>query len=232
MNWLSWLLRGLMAAGGVVLIWQDLPVARSAWQAQRTDSVMKSLRAGLSMSAPDVAAGLASLDRAIELDPSGRRYLIRSELAAGSAETASVNLSTEERIEYLRLARTDLETGLAKAPARGIDWLRLTVVRQLLDGESRNVVATLFMSIETAPMMSYTWPIRLRIILDNWAYLTDEQRERLRAHIVLSWRRTDNRRWFGQMVYSPADELILRFFLRNEPKAQEELTKLILESRK
>jgi hypothetical protein len=41
-----------------------------------------------------------------------------------------------------------------------------------------------------------------------------------------------NRLGLAAEIYTPADELIIRYFLRNEPNAQEELTKWIVASRK
>ncbi len=232
MNWLGWLLRGLMAVGGAVLVWQGWPVAASSLQAQRADAVVTDLRKGRPLSLPQVVAGIEALNRAVAADPVAGRHLQRSELLGGGALTPGLKISQSQQDAWLKLARADLDIGLAAAPVRGIDWLRVATVRQAMDSASREVLPPLFMSIETAPLISFVWPARMRIIFDNWGYYSDEQKERLRSHIVRLWRLGGNREWFGRAVRDPVDELILRFFLRNEPNAQAELGKLITATRK
>lgn len=74
----------------------------------------------------------------------------------------------------------------------------------------------------------------MRAILENWGYFTDEQRLFLRDHVVKTWRgtRPEYRFLFAQAVYVPVDEMILRTFLRDEPGAQQELTKWLRATRK
>ena len=57
--------------------------------------------------------------------------------------------------------------------------------------------------------------------------------------VAQSWAETQSRTPNGNHrlaiaaeIYTPADELIVRYFLRNEPNAQEELTKWIVAYRK
>ncbi|MBI3197683.1 MAG: hypothetical protein HYZ40_09260 [Rhodospirillales bacterium] len=78
------------------------------------------------------------------------------------------------------------------------------------------------MSIDTAPMLRAVWPARLQLILDNWVAFTPAERERLGAYVVMTWRLNPERRWFAEVVRSPVDELLVRYFLRDEPNAQEE----------
>jgi hypothetical protein len=232
-DWLGWFLRGLMAVGGAVVVWQGWPVALSSWHAQRADTVVRELRSGHPLNSSQVTAGIAALDRAVAVDPSAGRYLQRGEFLGGVASASELKISPDERDDLLRRANADFESGLAGAPARGADWLRLAVVRQRLDGgAARDVLPPLFMSIKTAPLITYIWPTRLRIILDNWAYFSEEQRVQLRSYVMMTWRLTDDRRSFGWAVRDPVDELVLRYFLHNEPKAQEELAKWILATRK
>ncbi|MFI5002224.1 MAG: hypothetical protein ACHQK9_20265 [Reyranellales bacterium] len=232
LNWLGWLLRGLMAVGGAVLVWQTWPVARGSWEAQRADAIVMDLRRGHPLDRPRVVAGIAALDRAVAADPVAGRYLQRSELLAGAGLTPTLKMSEDERIELWQRAKADLEIGLAGAPARGIDWLRLAAIREALSGSSREVLAPLFMSIETARLIPSIWPARLRLILDNWAYYSDDQRALLRAYVVLTWRVTENRLWFGSTIREATDELIVRYFLHDEPNAQEDLSKWIRAVRK
>jgi hypothetical protein len=97
------------------------------------------------------------------------------------------------------------------------------------------------MSIETAPLIKQLWRTRLRVILDVWPYLDDQQRSRLADYFVMTWRLARDRPALmsetfrpGLMaeIYAPADELIVRYFLRDEPGAQEELTKWLEAYRK
>ncbi len=193
------------------------------------------------LNAAAVTAGIEVLDRSIVADPVARRYLDRSELLAGAALTKALNLPDGERDALLRRARSDLAIGLANAPVRGISWLRLAVVREKLNGPSRGVLPPLFMSIETAPLIPQLWRARLRVILDVWPYLDDQQRKRLGDYFVMTWRLARDRPALTietyrpaivAEVYSPADELIVRYFLRNEPGAQEELTRWLVAYRK
>ena len=228
---MNFLLRVLMLVGAVALAAVDWPVANGAWRAQHADAVGKVLEPGKPVRMSEVAGGIAVLDRAVLADPVARRRLQRSEFMATAAIGTDLKVPPELQTAWLRRARTDLEAGLANAPARGADWLRLAVVRQVLDGPSREVVAALLMSIHTAPMLSWIWPTRLRVIIDNWGYLTEEQRVLVRDNVIKSWRHTGDRRIFGWAIREPVDEMIVRFFLRNEPGAQEELTKWILATR-
>ena len=228
---MNFLLRVLMIVGGLAIAAVGWPVANGAWRAQHADNISKTLEPGKPVRRAELLAGIAVLDRAVAADPSSRRLLQRSEFLATAAIGTDLKVSPEEQTAWLRRAKADLERGLANAPARGPDWLRLAVVRQVLDGPSRDVVAALMMSIETAPMLSWIWPARLRIIIDNWGYLTDEQKVVVRDSVLKSWRHTGDRRIFGWAIREPVDEMIVRFFLRNEPGAQEELTKWILVTR-
>lgn len=229
---LDWLLRALMVLGGAALAVVAWPVARGAWEAQKADAVVSDLRFGRPFDAASAADGIAALNRSIVADPVARHYLDRSELLAGAALTPSLKLPDADRDALLRRARSDLQAGLADAPVRGIDWLRLATVREILDGPSRDVLPPLFMSIETAPRIPQLWRARLRVILDVWPYLDDGQRARLGDYFLMTWRLGMNRLDLAAEIYTPADELIVRHFLRNEPNAQEELTKWIMAYRK
>ncbi|MBS0520556.1 MAG: hypothetical protein JSR90_17805 [Proteobacteria bacterium] len=218
-----------MAGGGICLLILSLPVAWGAWEAQKADGVVSDLRLGHPLDAQRVRAGAADLGRAIAIDPVAGLYLERSELLGGAALTKGVVVSAAERTDWLRRAKADLEKGLANAPARGIDWLRLAATLDVLDGASRSVLPSLFLSIDYAALIPQTWFPRLRVILDCWPYYNDAQKEKLTAYMRQSWHGATDRRFFAASIYSPADELIIRYFLRDEPGAQEELTKLILQ---
>lgn len=229
MKSLNWLLRGLLGLGGVLLAYQAWPIARGAWQAQKADAVAQRLRTGQPVELAAVAAGIVALDRAVAADPVASRYLQRSELVVGAALTPSLNVTLDQRVAWLRSAESDLVAGLGSAPARGVAWARLASVRQGLQGSSRGVVDALLMSIDTSPLLSPIWPARLQLILDNWVTFTPEERERLAAYVVMTWRLSAERRWFAAAIRSPVDELFVRYFLRNEPNAQAELAKWLFE---
>ncbi len=115
---------------------------------------------------------------------------------------------------------------------RGIDWLRLATVREVLDGASRDVLPPLFMSIETAPRIPQIWPARLRVILDVWPYLDDEQRERLGNYFLMTWRLRNEPAHAGighRLSGRRADRAL---FPAQRTEAQEQLTKWLLEYRK
>ncbi len=225
---MSWLLRGLMAISGVVLIYQGFPVASSALQAQKADAVMMQLRRAEKMTAPAVSSGLDALDRALALDPVAGRYLQRSELEGGGALTESIGVGADVRTLWLQRAKADLELALAHAPARSIDWLRLATSRQGLDGPSRDVIAPLMMSIKTGPWIEPAFSVRLRLIVDNWAYFSEAQKAEVQAYASAMWRNARDPRFFGVNILSPIDEIIIRNLLRDEPGAQEKLTIWIL----
>ncbi len=225
---LSWLLRGLMAICGAVLVYQGLPVARAAWNAQKADGVVTKLRRGLEIAVPEVSAGIAALNGAVTADPVGDRYLQRSELEGGAALTAALKISTAARTVWLNSARTDIELGLAAAPARSIDWARLAATLQALNGPSRDIIPPLLMSIQTGPWIEPIWPVRLRLIVDNWGYFSDAQKQEMQSYVVEMWKHSSDRRFFAFTVNNPVDELIIRNLLRDQPGAQEALTKWIL----
>ncbi len=233
MKSLSWLLRGVLALAGIILAVQAWPVTRGAWEAQKADTVVvqlrlfSELRGGQPVKLADIVAGIGALDRAAAADPVAGSYLLRSELVAGAALAPDLGISLEQRIAWLRSAEADLVAGLGSAPARGVAWGRLAAVRQGLQGTSRGVVDALMMSIETSPMLSSLWVARLQLISDNWVAFTPEQREQLGAYVARTWRSSTDRYLFTYAVRSPVDELFLRYFLRDEPKAQEELAALL-----
>ncbi len=229
---MTWMLRGLLGVGGAILAVVAWPVANGAWQAQKADAVVFELRTGQALDLASVQGGIAALDRAVAADPVAGRRLGRSELLAGAALTTDLAVSRQQRAEWMKQAQGDLDFGLANAPARGVGWARLAAARQALDGTSARVVAALMMSIDVAPMMSSLWPSRLQLILDNWQYFTPKERERIAAYVAMNWQLSSDRRWVAETIRSPSDELFVRYFVRDEPNAQEELTQWLTRLRK
>jgi len=224
---LSWMLRGLLGVGGAVLAVVSWPVAKAAWQAQKASTVVFELRTGKPSNFADIQAGIEAFDLAVAADPVAGRRLARSELLAGAALTQNLPVSAEQREVWLKRALADLDFGLGNAPARGVAWSRLASVRQALEGTSARVVAALMMSLDTAPVMSSLWPSRLRLFLDNWQYLTPKERDRVAANVEMSWRVSADRRWFAEAIRSPIDELFVRYFIRDVPDAQDQLTRML-----
>ena len=229
---MTWMLRGLLGIGGAILAYVAWPVASGALQAQKADRVLFDLRTGRALRVSNVEAGVDALDRAVAADPVAGRRLGRSELLAGAALAWDLQVTREQRVAWMKQAVADLDYGLGNAPARGVAWARLASARQALDGGSFKVVTALMMSIDTAPMLAPLWPSRLRLILDNWQFFTPQQRERLSAYVALTWRRSENRMWFAQTIRTPIDELFVRYFVRDEPQAQEELSRWLAHLKK
>jgi len=223
----TWLLRGLMAVSGAALVFVSWPFSYSAYEAQKADAIVNDLNANRQLDPVKVREGLAAYDRAIEINPAAGRRLQRAELLAGAGLTSMIKVPQDQRTQWLRRAKADLESGLADAPMRGVDWLILATVYEGLDGPTRELLPALFMSIETAPIMPLAWPARLRVILDVWPFLDEEQKARLAAYVVRTWRLSFDKRYFAWAVHSLTDELIIRHFLSNEPGAQDLFTKLI-----
>ena len=219
------MLRGLLGFGGAVLAYASWPVAEGAWQAQRADAVLYALRTDRPLRLADVDAAVRALDRAVAADPVAGRRIGRSELLVGAALRLDLSITPAQRTAWLKVALSDLGYGLANAPARGVAWARLAAVYQALEGTSGRVIPPLMMSIDTAPSMELLWPARMQLILDNWKYFTPQQRQRIDGYVVTTWRASADRRWFAHVIRSPIDELFVRYFLRDEPNAQEELTK-------
>jgi hypothetical protein len=227
---MNWLVRGLLGAAGVCVFFVALPMARSAWETQKADPAIYSLRMQRPLDIKKIKLGIAAFDRAVAIWPSADHLLGRSELMGGAALTADLDASESERLDWVRRAAADLEKGLASAPVRGIDWLRLAAMRQTLDGASRDVLPPLFLSLDYESLVPQTWPTRFRLILDAWPYLDDAQKQRLSDYMRAVWIASDmtkDRRIFAWAIRSPTDELIIRYFLRDEPGAQAELTELI-----
>lgn len=225
MKSLNWLLRGLLGLVGAILAYAAWPVAQGAWQAQKADAVLGLLRGGKPVRLADLDAGITALNFAVAADPGALRRLQRSELVVGAALSPALDITVQQRVVWLQSAEADLVAGLGSAPARGVAWARLASVRQGLQGTSRGVVDALLMSIDTAPLLNTLWPARMRLILDNWVAFTPQERVRIEAYVVMTWRLSLEKRWFGAAVRSPVDELFLRYFLREEPKGQEELAR-------
>ncbi len=229
---MAWVLRGLLGVGGTFLAVVAWPVADGAWQAQKADAVVFELRTGQPLQLARVQAGIVALDRAVAADPVAGRRLGRSELLAGAAVVPDLPVDKRQRDIWMKQALADLDFALGNAPARSVGWARLAAVRQAIDGTSAQVVAALMMSIDTAPMMEVLWPARLQLILDNWQFFTPQERERIAAYVVMNWRVSPDRSWFARVVRSPIDELFVRYFVRDEPNAQEELSKWLTRLRK
>jgi hypothetical protein len=229
---MTWVLRGLLGVGGAILAFVAWPVANGAWQAQKADAVLFELRTAQPMQLDEVQDAIAALDRAVAADPVAGRRLGRSELLAGAALTLDLPVAKEQRADWMKQALSDLDFGLGNAPARGVGWARLAAARQALDGTSAKVVAALMMSIDVAPMMQSLWPSRLQLILDNWQFFTPQERERIAAYVVMNWRMSRDKRWVAETIRSPIDELFVRYFVRDEPNAQEELTQWLARLRK
>lgn len=226
------LVRGLLGLGGLLLLWFAWPVMKSAWQAQQADSATTALRLDYKLSLDALLYAIERLDRAVDMDPTAIRYFQRSELLVGAALSPNFAPTAEQRTEWLKRAENDLRAGLGDDPAKGIQWLRLSSVRLALGGPSQSSVAPLLMSIDTAPMLLPLWPARLRLILDNWQALTTAQREHVAVYVARTWQLSSSHDWFADAIRTPVDELFIRYFVRNEPGAQDELTRLLTERRK
>jgi hypothetical protein len=223
--------RGLLGLGGALLVWLAWPVTKSAWQAQQADVATTALRLNYKITLDALLNAIDALDRAVDSDPTASRHFQRSELLVGAALSPNFAPTAQQRTEWLKRAQDDLDIGLGNDPARGLQWLRLASVRLALEGPSQRSVAPLLMSIDTAPMLLPLWPVRLRLILDNWQALTTSQRERIALYVARTWQLSPRHDWFANTIRTPIDELFLRYFVRNELGAQEELTRLLAERR-
>jgi hypothetical protein len=223
----AWALRALLGVGGLMLAYFAWPVAKGALEAQQADAVLYDLRTRRPLKLAEVTSALQALDRAVEADATAGLRLRRAELLEGAALSPDLPMSGAQRIDWLRRAEADLEFGLAEAPARGVAWAQLAAARQALDGPSARAVAALMMSIDTSPRLAPLWQVRLQLILANWRFLTPQERERLTSYVLTSWRLSPDRRWFAEAIRSPTDELFLRYLLREDQNAEEELTRLI-----
>jgi hypothetical protein len=229
---IDWLMRGALGVGGALLVWQAWPVSKGAWLAQVADPVYTNLRKNYAVNFSAVLDALDAMDRSVAADPNASRLIQRSELLTSAALLPAFNPTPEQRTAWLKQADADLTAGLGEDPARGIAWLRLVSVRLALNGPSQATVTPLLMSIDTSAMMEPIWPVRLQLILVNWQVLTPEQRETLSMYVARTWRLSTDRRWFAQVINSPIDELFVRYFLRDEAGAQDELTRLLAEKKK
>jgi hypothetical protein len=221
-------MRGLTVIAGVIAVTLVWPLARAAWEGQHADAVVETMRGERRVSLTDLRAGIDAETRAIAIDPTAPRYLIRSDLLATAALSRTLQLDQPTRADWLNRARADLVTGLAGTPARGIDWLRAGVVQLALEGASPTVVALLSASLDMAQRVPQTFEARLRLILDCWPLLNDRQKEYLRRYVVMTWRQSrGDRRFFAYTSYSEADYLIIAWLLREEPGAVQEFAELV-----
>lgn len=218
----AWILRSFLGIGGALLVYFASPVAWGAWRALGANTVIDRLRDNKPITVPDAVVAIEALDSAVQANPSAQLLLDRSEVLA--AASTLIGVSDSRREQWLRTAEADLEAGLAKAPGHGIAWLRLAAVRQTLDGPSTRVVAPLLVSVDTAPVVPRLWPVRLELILRNWQWFTDPERDRIVAYVAMTWQASSDRRWFIRAMREPLDELYIRLLLSEEPGAQEELS--------
>lgn len=223
---LNWLLRGLTIIGGVIALTQLGPIVRASWQQQPADAVVEDMRGMRRVSLARYRAGIDAATRAIEADPTAPRYLMRSNIFANAAADRSFQLDQATRTDWLRRARADAVTGLGGEPASGVDWLRVAIVQLTLEGATPIVTSLLFTSLELAPYLPETYGPRLRVILEDWPLLTDQQKELLRRYLVRTWERGD-RRYFAYFSYSATDDLIIYWFLRDVPGAPKEFYDLL-----
>jgi hypothetical protein len=228
----EWLLRALLGVGGVALVWVAWPVSKGAWQAQQADVIVTNLRLDYKVDLGDVRLAIESMDRAIGFDPTATRHMQRSELLMAAALVPNFDRTPAQRTEWLKRAEADLNFGLGNDPGRGVQWLRLAVVRLGLEGPSQRSVAPLLMSIDTSPMMLPIWKARLHLILDNWQVFTPQQREHVGIYVTRTWQLSPDKRWFAEAIRTPLDELFVRYFVRDEPGAQDELTRLLAGKKK
>ncbi len=228
----EWLLRALLGVGGVALVWVAWPVSKGAWQAQQADVIVTNLRLDSKVDLVDVRLAIESMDRAIGFDPTATRHMQRSELLMAAALVPTFDRTPAQRTEWLKRAEADLNFGLGNDPGRGVQWLRLAVVRLGLEGPSQRSVAPLLMSIDTSPMMLPIWKARLHLILDNWQVFTPQQREHVGIYVARTWQLSPDKRWFAEAIRTPLDELFVRYFVRDEPGAQDELTRLLAGKKK
>lgn len=225
---MNWLLRGLTIIAGIIAVTMVWPIARAAWVGQPADAVVETRRGDRRVTMAEYRAAIDAETRAIEIDPTAPRYLIRSDLLATAALSRTNPVDAATRTDWLRRARADLVTGLAGSPARGIDWLRAGVVQLALEGASPMVVALLSTSLDMARRVPQTFEARLRLILDCWPLLNDRQKEYLRHYVVMTWRESKgDRRFFAYSSYSEADYLIIAWLLRDEPGAAQEFAELV-----
>lgn len=219
----AWILRSLLGIGGALLVYFAWPVASGAWHALGASTVIDRLRKNQPVTISDAVTAIDALDRAVEANPSAQLHLDRSELLVGVALSSS-GTADGRRERWLATAEADLETGLAGAPAHGIAWFRLATVRQALYGPSSRVMPPLLMSVDTAPVVPRLWPARLELILRNWQFFTDGERDRAAAYVGMTWQASSDRRWFVQAMREPLDELYIRLLLNEQGGAQEELS--------
>jgi hypothetical protein len=221
-------MRGLTIIAGVIAVTLVWPIARAAWVGQPADAVVETRRGDRKVTMAEYRAAIDAETRAIAIDPTAPRYLIRSFLLATVALSRTDPVDAATRTEWLRRSRADLVTGLAGSPARGIDWLRAGVVQLALDGASPTLVALLSTSLDMARRVPETFEVRLRLILDCWPLLNDRQKEYLRRYVVMTWRESKgDRRFFAYTSSSEADYLIITWLLREEPGAMQEFADLV-----
>ena len=226
-------MRALLGLGGALTVLLCLPVARASLESQRADAVMSAFREGRPVTPQALRSGIDALNRSVDAEPAPGRLFRRSDLLASAALSARLKTPEPQRTEWLKQAQADLKRGLSDDPARPAEWLSLASVTEALNGSSRDLVPMILMSVHTGRMLSNLWPARMRLILSNWGYFTDEEKQRLNDYVVMTWRLEADRRWFGRMVYDVFDEVIIRWLLREEPmKSQDELSRYIRDARK
>ena len=63
-------------------------------------------------------------------------------------------------------------------------------------------------------------PTRLKMILRNWEWCTDAERERVASYVGMTWQVSSDRRWFANALRKDIDELYRRLPPADVPGAQ------------
>ena len=75
-----------------------------------------------------------------------------------------------------------------------------------------------------AALLPRLWPTRAKLILRNWEWCTDAERQRVASYVGVPWGASSDRRWFVNALRKDFDEPYLRLLLADVPGAQDELT--------
>jgi hypothetical protein len=170
---------------GFALIGLAVPRTIAAWSALAAGPALDAIFNNRAPSDDELDAAVQGLERAIAWSSSGNRLTNLALLRAVQAERFPVD--NPHRQELLMQAEELLVTGLSANPGDGYAWLRLAVVRSLRGAESRQIVAPLMQSVDTAPNARHLWLPRIEMMLRYWPDFSVDELLMMRSQIRTIW---------------------------------------------
>ncbi len=209
---------------GLLLVMLAAPRTIAAWSAFAAGPALGTIFNGRTPSDDDLNAAVSGLERAVSWSSSGSRLTELALLRAVQAERLPAD--SRQRQELLAQAEDLLVRGLSANPSDGYAWLRLAVVRSARGAESRQVVAALLQSIDTAPNARHLWLPRIEMMLRYWPDFSVDELLMMRSQIRMIWTDPLYRLPLMRVADVQGQALMVRWSLSGDPSVEAEYQRL------